>query len=237
MDGFSYTDIFATKGIEYLVVIAFLLLLIPFWMILSKESSITTRLRKAFSNLSFNVLNIPQGLFYGKNHTWMFMEKSGVAKVGLDDLLLHLTGEVKCLFPKSNGEEINKGDLFVELIQKGKVLRINSPVSGRIMGVNTTLSNNPATLNNDPYGNGWIYRIKPSNWSADVQACFFAEQATQWSAKELERVKDFLAVSLRNNSNEPSMVILQDGGELCDHTLEPLNKSIWHDFEKEFLSL
>ena len=44
MDGFSYTDIFATKGIEYLVVITFLLLLIPFWMILSKESKFSTRL-------------------------------------------------------------------------------------------------------------------------------------------------------------------------------------------------
>jgi len=237
MDGFSYTDIFATKGIEYLVVISFLLLLIPFWMILGKESVITTKVRKIFSSLSFNVLKIPQGLFYSKNHTWMFMEKSGVAKVGLDDLLLHLTGEVNCLFSKNDGEMIRKGDRFIELIQDGKLLRINSPVTGTIMGVNTTLSQNPALMINDPYGNGWIYRIKPSNWSADVQACFFAEQATQWSAKELERVKDFLAVSLRNNSNEPSMVILQDGGELCDHTLEPLNKSIWHDFEKEFLTL
>ncbi len=237
MDGFSYTDIFATKGIEYLVVITFLLLMIPFWMILGKESAITTRLRKVFSNLSFNVLKIPQGLFYGKNHTWMFMEKSGIAKVGLDDLLLHLTGEVKCLFSKNNGEMINKGDLFIELIQDGKLLKIISPVSGKIMGVNTILSQNPAILNNDPYGNGWIYKIKPTNWSAEVQECLFAEQATQWSARELDRVKDFLAVSLGNNSTESSIVILQDGGELCDHTLAPLSDSIWQDFEKEFLSL
>ena len=237
MDGFSYTDIFATKGIEYLVVITFLLLLIPFWMILSKESTFSTRLRKVFSDLSFKVLKIPQGLFYGKNHTWMFMEKSGEAKVGLDDLLLHLTGEVKCLFSKNTGEIIHKGDLFLELIQDDKLLKIISPVSGQIMSVNTTLSQNPAIMNNDPYGNGWIYKIKPTNWSAEVQKCLFAEQATQWSAKELDRVKDFLAVSLRNYSTEPSMVILQDGGELCDHTLAPLSDSIWHDFEKEFLTL
>ena len=139
MDGFSYTDIFATKGIEYLVVITFLLLLIPFWMILSKESTFSTRLRKVFSDLSFKVLKIPQGLFYGKNHTWMFMEKSGEAKVGLDDLLLHLTGEVKCLFSKNTGEIIHKGDLFLELIQDDKLLKIISPVSGQIMSVNTTL--------------------------------------------------------------------------------------------------
>ncbi len=237
MDGFSYTDIFATKGIEYLVVITFLLLLIPFWMILSKESTFSTRLHKVFSNLSFKVLKIPQGLFYGKNHTWMFMERSGEAKVGLDDLLLHLTGEVKCLFSKNTGEIIHKGDLFLELIQDDKLLKIISPVSGQIMSVNTTLSQNPAIMNNDPYGNGWIYKIKPTNWSAEVQECLFAEQATQWSAKELDRVKDFLAVSHRNYSTEPSMVILQDGGELCDHTLAPFSDSIWHDFEKEFLTL
>ena len=237
MDGFSYTDIFATKGIEYLIVITFLSLLIPFWMLLNKESAIKTKLRNAFSNLSFNMLKIPQGLFYGKNHTWMYMEKSGVAKVGLDDLLLHLTGEVKCIFPKNSGEIIQKGDLLAELNQNGKILRIMSPVSGKITGMNETLTTDPATLNNDPYGNGWIYKIKPSNWSAEVQECYFAEEATNWSALELERVKDFLAVSLRNYSTESSMLILQDGGELCDHTLAPLPGSIWQNFQKEFLNI
>ena len=237
MDGFSYTDIFATKGIEYLVVITFLLLLIPFWMILNKESKIGTQLRNAFDHLSFNMLKIPQGLFYGKNHTWMYMEKSGDAKVGLDDLLLHLTGEVKCTFSGNTGDVIRKGDLFTELNQNGKVLRIQSPVSGEITEINARLTENPQMMNNDPYGKGWIYKIKPSNWISEVESCYFATDATVWSEKELSKFKDFLAVSAKNYTPEFAAVVLQDGGELADHTLSTLPDPIWKDFEKEFLNL
>ena len=237
MDGFSYSDIFATKGVEYLIVITFLILLIPFWLVLNKQAKIGKQIRKAFGNLSFNILKIPQGLFYGKNHTWIYMEKSGAAKVGLDDLLLHITGEVKFCNLKNPGETVAKGDLLTEIDQNGKLLRILSPVSGKIVAKNTTLIESPGMLNDDPYGNGWIYKIKPSNWIAEVKSCYFAEDATCWSAKELERFKDFLAVSMKNYSPETSMVILQDGGELCDHSLSAFPDQIWKDFEKEFLNL
>jgi len=237
MDGFSYSDIFATKGIEYLIIITFLALLIPFWLILNKQEKISTRIQKALGFLTANILKIPQGLFYSKNHTWMFMEKSGVAKVGLDDLLLHITGEVKFSIHQHPGGMINKGDLLTEIDQNGKILRILSPVSGKIMDTNPLLQESPGMLNADPYGKGWIYKIKPTNWIADAESCYFAEEAIKWSAKELERFKDFLAMNMKNYATESSMVILQDGGELCDHSLSVLPHEIWENFEKEFLNL
>jgi glycine cleavage system H protein len=237
MDGFSYHDIFATKGIEYLIIIAFLVLLIPFWIVLNKQKEIGRKIQKALGILSANILRIPQGLFYSQNHTWMYMEKSGAAKVGLDDLLLHITGEVRFNHYKNSGETISKGELLTEIDQNGKLLRIFSPVSGKITAMNPTINENPGMLNEDPYGEGWICKIKPSNWIAEAKSCYFAEEATNWSAKELERFKDFLAVSMKNYSPEPSMVILQDGGELCDHTLSAFSEEIWKDFETEFLTL
>ena len=237
MDGFSYSDIFATKGIEYLIIITFLVLLVPFWLVLNKQKQISSTIQKALGFLSASILRIPQGLFYAKNHTWMHMEKSGTAKVGLDDLLLHITGEVKFKIHKNPGDTITKGDLLTEIDQNGKLLRILSPVSGKITNINSTINENPCVLNEDPYGKGWIYKIKPSNWVRETKACYFAEEATNWSANELERFKDFLAVSMRNYAPEPSMVILQDGGELCDHSLSAFSGEIWKDFEKEFLYL
>ena len=237
MDGFSYVDIFATKGVEYLVVIAFLALLVPFWLVLNKKAKITLQIRKAYDALSFKMVKIPQGLFYGKNHTWMYLEKSGVAKIGADDLLMHLTGEVRCSFPKNPGELIRRGDLITTLNQDGKVLRLLSPVSGKVTEVNTALTRNPALLNNDPYGNGWIYKVKPSDWISEAKSCYFAEVATAWSAKDLERIKDFLAVAGRNYYPDSSAVILQDGGELRDHTLSTLSAPVWKAFEQEFLDL
>ncbi|MCX6268626.1 MAG: hypothetical protein NTW16_14935 [Bacteroidetes bacterium] len=237
MDGFSYADIFATKGIEYLVIITFLALLIPFWIILNRKEKISRQIQKAMGILSAKILKIPQGLYYSKNHTWMFMEKSGNAAVGLDDLLLHITGELKFLHLKDPGEIINKGDLLTAIDQNGKLLRIYSPLSGKIVDTNSHVNENPGLLNEDPYNQGWLYKIKPSNWITEAKSCYFAEDASNWSERELVRFKDFLAVTLRNHAPESSHVILQDGGELCDHSLSAFPEEIWQDFQKEFLTL
>ena len=125
MDGFSYNNIFETKGIEYLIIIAFLVTDNSF-LDYNKQTSrnIKARFKKAFGVLSASILRIPQGLFYSKNHTWTHLEKSGTAKVGLDDFLLHITGEVKFSNLKNPGNFINKGDLLAEIDQNGKLLQI-----------------------------------------------------------------------------------------------------------------
>jgi len=236
MDGFSYTNIFETKGLEYLIIIAFLALLIPFWIILNKQVKINKQIQKVLGNLSANILRIPQGLFYSKNHTWAHLQSSGIAKVGLDDLLLHLTGVVKFNKLRKQGDFINKGDLLVEIDQNGKMLEVFSPVSGQILHTNSMLNENPELLNDDLYNNCWIYKIMPVNWIEETNSYFLAKNATEWSTKELERFKDFLAVSMEKHSQDTSKVILQDGGVLCDNVLSELPKEVWLDFQNEFLN-
>jgi glycine cleavage system H protein len=68
MDGFNYNNIFETKGIEYLIIIAFLILIVPFWIIINKQSAIKLQARKALGILSANILRIPKGLFYRRIH-------------------------------------------------------------------------------------------------------------------------------------------------------------------------
>jgi glycine cleavage system H protein len=236
MDGFTYINIFETKGIEYLAIIAFLLLLIPFWLLLNKKAKNSNNIRKASGILSANFLNIPRGLFYSKNHTWTHMEKSGTAKVGLDDLLLHFTGEVKLNYLINEDETVKKGEFLAEIDQKGKLLRIYSPISGRISAINPSLRENPEMLNEDPFGKGWICKIQPTNWIEETNKYFLAEEAVKWSAKELERFKDFLVTSMMKYTAEPSMVILQDGGEISDNALSGMPGEIWEDFQDEFLN-
>jgi glycine cleavage system H protein len=236
MDGFSYNNIFDTKGIEYLIIIAFLVMIIPFWIIINKQAGIAKQIKKTIDILSDSILRIPQGLFYSNNHTWTHLEESGTAKVGLDDLLLHITGEVKFSNLKSPGNFINKGDLLADINQEGKLLQIYSPISGRIMNTNTVLCESPGLINEDPYGKGWIYKIKPSEWIAETNSYHLADEAIAWSKRELERLKDFLAISMEKYSRETSMVILQDGGELCDKPLSALPDEVWQDFQKSFLN-
>jgi glycine cleavage system H protein len=236
MDGFSYNNIFETKGMEYLIIIAFLVMIIPFWIIINRRTKISGQIKTALGILSANILNVPQGLFYSKNHTWSYLEKSGTARVGLDDLLLHITGEVKFKSLKSPGENIKKGDLMAEIDQNGKQLKIFSPVSGKITDTNSILNENPGLLNVDPYNIGWIYKIKPSGWVSETNSYYLAEEATAWTRKELIRFKDFLAETMNKYSPETSMVILQDGGELSDKPLSELPDEVWQDFQKSFLN-
>ncbi|MCD4732228.1 MAG: glycine cleavage system protein H [Bacteroidales bacterium] len=236
MENFTYTNIFDTKGIEYLIILAFFALLIPFWIILNKQPKIVKQIRKTWDVLTANILRIPQGLFFNKNHTWAYLEKSGNAKVGLDDLLLQIVGQMKISNLKNAGEMIKKGDLLTEIDQNGKSLRIYSPISGEIMSSNSIISEDPGILNEDPYEKGWIYNIKPSNWVSETKSCYLADEASGWLRRELDRFKDFLAISFSKYSSEPSMIVFQEGGELRSNPLSELQDEIWVDFQKEFLN-
>jgi len=143
MDGFTYNNIFEMKGIEYLAIVAFFAILIPFWVILNKEVKVKSQVHKRVGGLSLNSLLIPQGLFFSRFHTWTHLEKSGVAKVGLDDLLVHITGEVSLNRLLDSGERIKKGDFLGEIVQKDKRLKIYSPISGEIVETNALLKKNP----------------------------------------------------------------------------------------------
>jgi glycine cleavage system H protein len=227
MDVFSYNNIFETKGIEYLVVIAFLVLIIPFWIILNKKVKITGQLRKRLEILTARKLKIPQGIFYSRNHTWAYLEMSGIARVGLDDLLLHITGDINFSDLKKPGEKIKKGDLMA----------VFSPVSGEILAMNSFLTSNPELVSEDPYTKGWMYKVKPDQWMAETNSYYMAEDATNWLGKELERFKDFLSGSEGGFSPESGRLVLQDGGELTDHTLSELPVEVWQNFQKDFLNI
>lgn len=236
MEGFTYVDIFDTKGIEYLVVIAFLLMIVPFWILISRPLKLKA-IGRALGVLSAARLRIPGGLFYSRNHTWTHMERSGEATIGLDDFLLRVTGDVEPVVLKSPGDRVKKGDSLAEIRQDGKSLKILSPISGTIAGRNPLLENNPALLGSDPYGEGWLFSIEPSDWLSESGCCYFAKQAEEWLGSEISRFKDFLAVSASRNVPSLSMVSLQDGGELVENVLAEMPDEVWSDFEKSFLTI
>jgi glycine cleavage system H protein len=236
MDGFSYINIFETKGIEYIVIIIFLLSLIPFWLLLNKKEEINGDVKKVFSLLSEKIKHIPRGFFYSTNHTWAHLERSGIAKLGLDDILLHITGRIRINYLRSPAEIIRKGDLIAEVLQDGKKLKISSPISGKVIRFNPELLDNPELLHDDPYISGWIFMIEPSNWKSEAHACYLADEAKHWLSNESDRIRDFLAVRMVNDAGSLLPVTLQDGGELAESVLSHMPDDLWMDFQDEFLT-
>jgi glycine cleavage system H protein len=236
MDGFTYTNIFETKGIEYLAIIAFFLIMVPFWMLLTRKSKQSMQTQLAGGLITAKSLRIPQGIFFSKFHSWAYLEKTGKARVGLDDLLLHLTGEVSISHLREPGEKVQKGELLTRINHGGKSLKIFAPISGEIVRTNEQLVDEPGLMKADPYQEGWMYVIKPSNWKADTNTHFLAEDASNWAAQELDRFKDFLSASVMKHLANPNQVVLQDGGELIDQPLAELPEEVWEDFQQTFLT-
>lgn len=237
MNGYTYHNIFETKGIEYIAIIIFFMILIPFWLFLNNHKEIKQKIRNIIRVLNFEILKIPLGIFIGENHTWMFLEKSGYASIGLDDFILHTTGRIKIKFSCNIDYKINKGELLFVIEKENKMLKIFSPVTGKITQNNLSVNENSDLLFSDPYNKGWLVKIKPDNWVNETQSYYLAEDAINWSKNELQRFKDFIALSHRSLLTGSSMAVLQDGGELVDNILSDLPENVWTDFQDKFLKI
>jgi glycine cleavage system H lipoate-binding protein len=189
--------------------------------------------KSAFNESS---ISIPKGIYFDKTHTWAYMEKSGLVKIGIDDFLLHITGPLSRIKMKKTGENIQKGEAILSIIQNGKQLIINAPISGTVKSQNIQLTDDLKMINASPYNDGWIYTIEPSNWLRDMQFLLMANQYKEWIKNEFSRFKDFLAVIQRSNNTELVPLMLQDGGELKDNILEDFGPEIWEEFQIKFLN-
>jgi len=178
---------------------------------------------------------VPKGLYFDKTHTWAFMKKNGLVKVGIDDFLQHVTGKITKVDLKNSGEMIKKGDLLLSIIRKGKLLNIYSPISGTISGINRNLVSNSSLLNSAPFDEGWVYEIEPTNWGLEIQYLSVAEKYKTALKHEFLRLKDFFASIGNAIDPEFANVVMQDGGALKDKPLAEFGPEVWEDFQTKFL--
>jgi glycine cleavage system H protein len=111
--------------------------------------------------------NTPEELRYLKTHEWMRVEGDEVV-VGITDYAQHSLGDVVYLELPEEGATFNPGDLFgvIESVKASSELYI--PVGGEILAVNRELEDDQVPINEDPYGAGWMLRVKPSGAEGDL---------------------------------------------------------------------
>jgi glycine cleavage system H lipoate-binding protein len=194
-----------------------------------EERTVSTRI------FSLSSLFIPRGFYFDKSHTWAFMEKNGVIKIGIDDFLLRIVSPLSGIKMKSAGEKIIKGEPALSIMQNGKQLTIKSPVSGTIIFQNKEVAYKSESKNLSISEEGWIYAIEPSNWEYESTLLFMADKYAHWLKNEFMRLKDFLSHTLQRGNIDLSPAIIQDGGELYDNVLENFGPEIWEEFQMKFI--
>lgn len=231
---FSYHNLFETKGIEYIITIVFFLMLIPFWLFLNRKIRKPEVQLKSISNPQ--QVKLPRGILFSPNHTWSFMEKGGIASIGIDSLLLNLTSEAELKLMKTSGDSVKKGDIISEINQNGKKLQIASPLTGTITGINDSLQQKLEMAPDKLYNQGWMFKIQPDNWNQEIQHYHLSDNAIEWMKSEYARLKSFVVESVQQISAPTTAPVMLDGGELKEYPMDELPKESWEKFQTDFLN-
>jgi glycine cleavage system H protein len=108
------------------------------------------------------VFRLQKGLLYSRDHTWVKID-GDVATVGVNDFLQRNSGDVAFAEPAPPGTELARGDDLGSIETIKVTLVIPSPVSGEVVEANKALDRRPELINEDPYGEGWLVKVRLSD--------------------------------------------------------------------------
>jgi glycine cleavage system H protein len=109
--------------------------------------------------LNYNDMNVPSNLKYTKDHEWVLIE-GDTATVGVTDFAQGELGDVVFIEIETEGETLSQGDTFGTIEAVKTVSDLFMPVGGEVTTVNEKLEETPEIVNSDPYGDGWMVKIK-----------------------------------------------------------------------------
>jgi glycine cleavage system H protein len=104
-------------------------------------------------------MSIPVDLFYTKDHEWIKIE-GDIATVGITDFAQGELGDIVFVEIDTLGKSVNAHEVFGTVEAVKTVSDLFMPITGEVLEVNPNLESDPASVNNDPYGNGWMIKIK-----------------------------------------------------------------------------
>jgi len=130
--------------------------------------------------------NLPDELYYEQNHFWVKQE-GDVIVMGMDDFAQKMAGEIVYVQLPGEGKTVKQGAKFAKM-ESGKWLgKVYAPVSGEIVAVNEALETNPELINEDCYGKGWMFKIKPDDPSELNNLLHEKEAVEKWVLADIEK--------------------------------------------------
>lgn len=106
---------------------------------------------------------IPEELKYAKSHEWARQESDGTVSVGISDYAQAALGDLVYVELPETGRSVSAGEACAVVESVKAASDIYAPVSGEIVAVNEELAATPELINNDPYGDGWMFRIRAAD--------------------------------------------------------------------------
>lgn len=229
----SIVDPFAMKGFEYLIAVAFLLLLVGFWKLLSRPAGLALRpIGRLVSAAAFRPapegwFALRDGHFFHQGHSWAALEGADTVRVGMDDFAQKLLGEPSSIDLPPVGTKLHQGERAWRVeVDSGSVSML-SPVDGEVLAVNPEVSDRPDLVTHAPYDDGWLMKVRIGDPGTLRKNLLSGRMAMAWMEDTKERLRTFSSVRLG--------VLLPDGGVPVQGFARALSPDNWVELAEEFL--
>src|SRR5512136_1912613 len=202
MHGNEFLSGYAAKLVEYGLAVTYLVLFVGFWRYVqggkTAERAVTLP-KPAEAQAATGWFHVPADVALHPGHTWARMQDDGTVAVGLDDFGHRLVGPFEEVALPARGMRVEQGAPAATLRAGGRSVKIVSPVDGEVVAYNAA-----PDAHLEPYGEGWLFRVRPTDWKRSKAQLFDGEAARRW----IEEQGRALAARL---GPEP-VPVLQDGG-------------------------
>ena len=128
--------------------------------------------------------NVPEDVHYSKDHEWVRVE-GHEAVIGITDYAQNSLGDVVYVELPKSGDEFAANEAFGSVESVKAVSEVFTPVAGTVASINESLADEPETVNSDPYGKGWMIRIKMKN-PGEVDSLLTAAEYEDFTKAESE---------------------------------------------------
>ena len=134
--------------------------------------------------------DFPDELYYHPDHAWVRIEPDGTATVGMGDFFQKEAGDIVYVDLPFEGDPAEAGEVCGKLQSSKWIGKLIAPLTGEIVAVNDRLESDSTLINQSPYGDGWIVRIKPSDWEGELASLMHGvAEITGWLDKEIARAE------------------------------------------------
>jgi glycine cleavage system H protein len=236
VDTSGYIDIFSTKGMEYIFILGFIVILVFFWRFL-------IRLEKAHHPESSvgstsSQTSLPQNLYYHQGHIWVEPEQSNVAKIGMDSFALKLLSRARFADLPRVGSYLEQGEKGWKMSWNSTTINVLSPVDGEVLEVNQEVLDNPWLVDRAPYGEGWLLKVRVPKMKSNLAHLLSGKLATTWME---ETTKDFYSKAAFNNnvSSKNTGSYKNNGASTKQLSIKEIAEALpeekWKELAQEFL--
>jgi glycine cleavage system H lipoate-binding protein len=220
--------IYDARQIEYIIATLGMFLFIVFWRVLTGRRDGKKAVGATAGNLVESVTFLaPSGVLFHPGHTWAKVESEDTVTVGMDDFAAKLLGSADSISLPKSGSRVKQGSLGWAFKSDSRVIYMLSPIEGEIVEVNEQVANSPGVAFEDPYGSGWMFKVKSSDLASNMKNMIPEDIVGQW----IESTRKTLA-----NSGKPQAAarILARTGEPIPGIARAIDPEGWDELTREF---